>query len=269
MPSADPQQEPSRSDHSGNSSNLIQPRPVSNHSRRRANNSRSVSSDYEQDDREESHESPKFRSLPERGQTLPQRPQLTRSGSEPMASSKTALPSSLRAPLPSLQQPHDHTTSVTKSTRTSLSLLLVDDNAINIRILEAFAKKGGHSYMKACNGQEAVNLYCNAAVGNAAAVTQKDLSVDPTNPDTKAVPTKKPEIILMDINMPIMDGFEATRAIRNFEKSSKVPKATIIAVTGLGDTNAQDEAFACGMDLFLTKPVRMKDLHEVFASLDF
>lgn len=71
----------------------------------------------------------------------------------------------------------------------------------------------------------------------------------------------------MDINMPVMDGFEAARAIRRFEHASGSPRATIIAITGLGDTSAQEQAFASGMDLFLTKPVKMKEVTAIFSRL--
>lgn len=77
----------------------------------------------------------------------------------------------------------------------------------------------------------------------------------------------KPNVVLMDINMPVMDGFEAARAIRRFEKASGTPRATIIAVTGLGDTAAREQSFTSGMDLFLTKPVKMKDVTEILAKL--
>ena len=63
--------------------------------------------------------------------------------------------------------------------------------------------------------------------------------------------------------MPLMDGFEAARAIRRFEHSSGCDRATIVAVTGLGDIAAQERAFASGMDLFLTKPVKMKEVRDV------
>lgn len=71
----------------------------------------------------------------------------------------------------------------------------------------------------------------------------------------------------MDINMPVVDGFEAARAIRRFEKASGNPRATIIAVTGLGDTSAQEQSFTSGMDLFLTKPVKMKELTDIIKRL--
>lgn len=77
----------------------------------------------------------------------------------------------------------------------------------------------------------------------------------------------KPEVILMDINMPVMDGFEAARAIRRFELASGCPRATIVAVTGLGDTSAQEQASASGMDMFLTKPVTMKEMTAILSKL--
>lgn len=66
-----------------------------------------------------------------------------------------------------------------------------------------------------------------------------------------------------DINMPIMDGLESTRQIRHFERSHKLSPVTVIAITGLGSTSAREEAFASGLDLFLTRPVRMNELAEI------
>lgn len=134
--------------------------------------------------------------------------------------------------------------------------------AINLRLLEVFAKNAGHPYCTAQNGQEAVEVYEKAA-------RQDRRSNDSLTSDhgTDICLAGKPEVVLMDINMPVMDGFEAARTIRRFEKASGSPRATIIAVTGLGDTAAQEEAFTSGMDLFLTKPVKMKELTEVLKPL--
>lgn len=67
--------------------------------------------------------------------------------------------------------------------------------------------------------------------------------------------------------MPIMNGFESTRAIREFEqtrdhsKYARPPKvALIIALTGLASGRDQGEAFACGVDLYMTKPVSFKEV---------
>lgn len=120
--------------------------------------------------------------------------------------------------------------------------------AVNLRLITAYAKKHGHPKLTATNGLEAFEAYKAAALST-------------TNS------TPKPEVILMDISMPVMDGFEATRQIRAFERSNDLTPATIIALTGLGSAEAQEEAFVSGIDLFLTKPIKLdkltKSLNEI------
>jgi CheY-like chemotaxis protein len=87
------------------------------------------------------------------------------------------------------------------------------------------------------------------------------------NDDNRSKLAIKPEVVLLDINMPVMDGFEAAREIRRFEIASGCPRAMIVAVTGLGDASAQEEAFASGMDMFLTKPVKMKEMTAMLAKI--
>lgn len=62
--------------------------------------------------------------------------------------------------------------------------------------------------------------------------------------------------------MPVMNGFEATRAIRAMEKErgSGYKPAVIIALTGLSSSRDESEALASGVDLFLTKPVSFKEV---------
>ncbi|KAK3935633.1 hypothetical protein QBC46DRAFT_421871 [Diplogelasinospora grovesii] len=70
--------------------------------------------------------------------------------------------------------------------------------------------------------------------------------------------------VLMDISMPIMDGLESTRQTRHFERTHRPHSQppTIIALTGLASGTTQKDAFASGVDLFLIKPARLKELGE-------
>ncbi|KAK7955701.1 Hsp90-like protein [Apiospora aurea] len=124
--------------------------------------------------------------------------------------------------------------------------LLVDDNKLNLKasnvILIALMKKLKRDWKTAENGLEAVNTYAE-------------------EPEAYAG-------VLMDLSMPVMDGFEATRRIRELEKAQSLAPTTIIALTGLASRSAQEEAFASGVDVFMTKPARLKELAEVVAKND-
>ncbi|KAL1870900.1 hypothetical protein Daus18300_004989 [Diaporthe australafricana] len=115
--------------------------------------------------------------------------------------------------------------------------LLVDDNDINLKILASFMKRLGCEYDTAVNGLEALQMYTS-------------------NPGLYP-------FILMDISMPLMDGLESTRKIRELERAEKIKAAMVIALTGLASANIQREAIASGMDMFLTKPVNLKSLQRI------
>ena len=66
--------------------------------------------------------------------------------------------------------------------------------------------------------------------------------------------------------MPVMDGFEATRRIRSLEKELQLKPTAIFALSGLASSDAQEEAFRTGIDLFLTKPVALKELGIILKS---
>ena len=63
--------------------------------------------------------------------------------------------------------------------------------------------------------------------------------------------------------MDMMDGLEATRRIRELQKTRQESRLFIFALTGLASASTQQEAFASGIDLYLTKPIRLKQLADV------
>ncbi|RFU80987.1 histidine kinase [Trichoderma arundinaceum] len=121
-----------------------------------------------------------------------------------------------------------------------IKFLLVDDNHINLKVLSFYMKKRNIGFETATNGKEAVDYFLS-------------------NPGAFAC-------ILMDISMPIMDGFEATRQIRAHETQKGLTPVPIIALSGLATEDAQQEAFGSGMDVFLTKPVKLGALGTLLES---
>jgi len=75
----------------------------------------------------------------------------------------------------------------------------------------------------------------------------------------------KPDVILLDIQMPIMDGFEASSLIRDFESSRGLARTPIIALTANALKEDKDRCFEVGMDDYLSKPVRPESLDSVLA----
>ncbi|KJX98408.1 sensor histidine kinase/response regulator like protein [Zymoseptoria brevis] len=157
-----------------------------------------------------------------------------------------------------------------------ISLLLVDDNPINLQLLVAYANKNRHYKNVAKDGLQAVEAYRATASERYKLSRSNSTNNSIPSPPTplthttavaSSAPTTGPIIILMDINMPVLNGFEATRQIRGFEQRRGIPPATIIALTGLGSASAQHEAFDSGVDLFLTKPVRLKELTKILDGL--
>jgi CheY-like chemotaxis protein len=120
-----------------------------------------------------------------------------------------------------------------------ITVLLVDDNPINLKILVMYMTKLKFGYVTATNGLEAVEAYQASAV-----------HID---------------YILMDISMPVMDGLTATRHIRTLESASKRKPSVIAAITGLGSTQAQQRAYSSGIDVYLAKPVAMKTIGELIS----
>jgi CheY-like chemotaxis protein len=123
----------------------------------------------------------------------------------------------------------------------SLGVLVVEDNAVNRKLLGAFLTKYGcHNVYYAENGALAVK-----------AVEGRPEGFD---------------VIFMDLSMPVMDGFIATREIRRIERERPLDSTTlayIVALTGLASDRDEDQALAAGVNMFITKPVRFDKLSAV------
>lgn len=114
-----------------------------------------------------------------------------------------------------------------------LKILLAEDDSINQRVLIKLLKERGYKVELAANGQEAVAMYIS----------------------------KKYDVVLMDIQMPEMDGIEATKMIREIEKhySTHVP---IIALTAFALEGDRERFMLSGMDDYLSKPIKMEELYQ-------
>ncbi len=136
--------------------------------------------------------------------------------------------------------PHTEATPSTKTNRldNNAEVLIVDDSETNRLILQSFLDTQGVPYQTATNGKEAVDHILKGS---------------------------RTQLILMDCQMPIMDGYEATKLIRNWEKTNGSPRLPILAVTAKAFQQDQEQCLAAGMDDFLSKPI---DLGKLKSLLD-
>lgn len=130
---------------------------------------------------------------------------------------------------------------VTEAMRTGLKILVAEDNMVNQRVIEGLLLKLGHEVAMVRNGTEAVAERCKT-----------DFDCD---------------LVLMDCEMPEVDGYEATRTIRDFEKSSGKPAVPIVALTAHALEEVRNRCLAAGMDDFLTKPINTRHLMRVLSRL--
>jgi PAS domain S-box-containing protein len=122
--------------------------------------------------------------------------------------------------------------------RRPLRVLVAEDNAINERLILLLLESLGYSAEVARNGVEAV----------------------------EAVQARPYDVVLMDVEMPDLDGLEATRRIRAEARARQAP--TIIAVTANATQRDRDACLAAGMDDFLTKPIRLEELAAALAACE-
>ncbi|MCK9617790.1 MAG: response regulator [Lentimicrobiaceae bacterium] len=138
---------------------------------------------------------------------------------------------------------YDEVSSATKTTEfnANLTILLVEDNNLNQKFACAALRKAGHTVDIAENGKIALNNYFN----------------------------KKYDLILMDIQMPIMDGIEATTKIREYEKNNRITPVKIVAVTAYAMERDRERCINAGMDEFLSKPFKPRDLLKIIEDLNY
>jgi CheY-like chemotaxis protein len=116
-----------------------------------------------------------------------------------------------------------------------LRILLAEDNQTNILLAKTVLEKLGHSVLVAKNGIEALDILAESDV----------------------------DIVLMDIEMPEMDGVEAARIIRSGGRGIKRPDVPIIAMTAHAASDIRDISIEAGMNGYITKPVDITKINKV------
>jgi CheY-like chemotaxis protein/HPt (histidine-containing phosphotransfer) domain-containing protein len=121
-----------------------------------------------------------------------------------------------------------------------LHVLVAEDNAVNQRVIVRLLEKMGHIPIVTYNGQEAVDAY----------------------------ETRPFDVALMDVQMPVMDGLAATRAIRESEaRNPGRRRLPIMALTAYAMRGDRERCLAAGMDDYLTKPVKPEELSAALGRL--
>lgn len=117
----------------------------------------------------------------------------------------------------------------------SFKILVVEDNPVNQKVIRIILERGGYQYEVAVDGQEAIQKYR----------------------------TNIYDLVLMDCQMPNLDGLSASAKIRELETSTKKERCPIVAMTANTMKGDQERCLAAGMDDFLAKPFKSHDLVKV------
>jgi CheY-like chemotaxis protein len=119
-----------------------------------------------------------------------------------------------------------------------LSILLAEDNSMNKRLATRLLEKRGHKITSVSNGREAL----------------------------EALEQARFDVILMDVQMPVMDGWMATQAIRERERGTE-EHVPILALTAHAMKHDQEQCLAAGMDGYLSKPFQPAELYAAVESI--
>jgi CheY-like chemotaxis protein len=114
-------------------------------------------------------------------------------------------------------------------------VLVVEDVTVNLLLITKVLEKHGIRVDAAANGKEALEMV-------------KEFSYD---------------LVLMDCQMPVMDGFTATQAIREWELAHGKPHTTIVALTADAMIGDRERCLQVGMDDYLNKPIRFTDVADM------
>ena len=138
------------------------------------------------------------------------------------------------------QQPADLVTRHSvRENHSRCTILVVDDVEINRELLRATLEKQGHRICMAENGQEAVDRFSH----------------------------ERFDIVFMDMQMPILDGYGAVREIRNLEQARDLVRTPIVAMTAYAMQGDREKCLAADMDAYLSKPARAADIVATISQL--
>ncbi len=124
--------------------------------------------------------------------------------------------------------------------QTTANVLLVEDSPTNQLVIKAFLGKGGHRVTIADNGAVGYEKFKEGGY----------------------------DVVLMDMHMPVMDGYEAVRRCRQWEQEQGLKPTPIVALTAAAMKEDTDKALEAGCDLHVSKPVRKDHLLEVISRLE-
>lgn len=144
-------------------------------------------------------------------------------------------------PLPICETSQEASPSVLPNTLEQLTVLVAEDNAVNQLVVKKILAKMGHHVIITDNGDEAFRRYKQ----------QHD----------------KLDLVLMDCEMPVMNGYEATTAIREYEEEQQLPRKLIIALTAHALSDHREICLGCGMDDELHKPLQIEELKAILIQL--
>jgi CheY-like chemotaxis protein len=167
----------------------------------------------------------------------------TRRAADPVSTSTTTAKLSIEQSQPNKDQ-------AKQRQKSDINILIVEDNAVNQKVLRQQLSKLGYSVAVADNGLDCLSYLENTRHWRAA-----------TTSTSTSTPSTHISMILMDVEMPLMDGLTATSQIRAWEKEGRISShIPIIAVSANARPEQRESAMQAGMDDCVAKPFRIGEL---------